>query len=612
MSLPRPSFVTAFPVAAALLLVAPGLSSERLDAETLSPEQQRAILEETETIRLAPSTDALSAGEREALTHLLAVGEIFQRLFEEARHPQAAQLRQGLAGQSREVADLFRLFQGPIVTTLDNRRLPLAPGIAAEAPGRNLYPAGISAAEVEAFLERNPERRGEILGERTVVRLATAENLRRDRAALARHPVVSALQPGLDERLASLEKGATARAAGGPSGALLELYAVPDSVAYADDLVAAQQRLFAAAAALEKDDPEFAGYLRNRGRDLVSNDYESGDAAWVTGRFGKLNAQIGSYETYDDALFGVKAFYAVSLLLRDEAATSELMRGLGGLQEIEDALPYEPKKRVRADIPVGVYEVIADFGQARGTNTATILPNDALFSRRYGRVILLRRNVMTHPEIYEVGKQRYAAAVVPAMVAAMREEGDFQRTLWHEIGHYLGVDRARDGRALDQALAPWADALEEMKSDLVSLLAFERGYALAGLADSTARTARLEAVRAAGILRTLQSVRPRRDQPYQTMQLAQLNVFLERGLLSVQTTADGPRLQLNSERYAAVVEELLAEVLELQAAGDATAAGLFFDRWTTWTDELHEAIAVRVRAAETSRFRLVKYAALGE
>ena len=26
--------------------------------------------------------------------------------------------------------------------------------------------------------------------------------------------------------------------------------------------------------------------------------------------------------------------------------------------------------------------------------------------------------------------------------------GNFQRTLWHEIGHYLGVDRTDDGRTL--------------------------------------------------------------------------------------------------------------------------------------------------------------------
>src|SRR6187401_1109417 len=109
-------------------------------------------------------------------------------------------------------------------------------------------------------------------------------------------------------------------------------------------------------------------------RDLLSNDYESGDASWVTGHFGRLNAQIGSFETYDDALYGVKAFHSMSLLLRDEKATAALASRLGSLQEIEDALPYPPgaaPKRVRGTIPVGVYEIIADFGQARGTNTAT-------------------------------------------------------------------------------------------------------------------------------------------------------------------------------------------------------------------------------------------------
>ena len=52
-------------------------------------------------------------------------------------------------------------------------------------------------------------------------------------------------------------------------------------------------------------------------------------------------------------------------------------------------------------------------------------------------------------------------------------EGDFQRTLWHEVGHYLGVDRDAQGRTLDAALQEYADALEEMKADLVSLFALD-------------------------------------------------------------------------------------------------------------------------------------------
>ena len=156
-----------------------------------------------------------------------------------------------------------------------------------------------------------------------------------------------------------------------------------------------------AADVIEKDDSEFAGYLRNRARDLLSNDYESGDAAWVTGHFKNLNAQIGSYELYDDELYGVKSFFGFSLLSIRRQETTALREAMRGLQTFEDSLPYEHHKKVREDIPVGVYDVIADFGQTRGGNTATILPNESYLARRYGRTILLRANIMREPNIFE-------------------------------------------------------------------------------------------------------------------------------------------------------------------------------------------------------------------
>lgn len=582
-----------------LLVVATGVLPPASAADWISDEERREILEKTQTLRLAPALDSLTAGAREALRHLLAVGEIFQRLYEDSRHPQAAVMRDGLSGFDPEVALLYRLSQGPIATTLDNRRLPIAAGVAPAPPGRNVYPEGITAAEIEAFLERRPEQRPEILGERTVVRLASRKNLEADLATLTEHPLIAGLQPGLAERLTSLAAAIATRPAGSPP----ELYAVPYSVAYAPQMVAAQQHLFKAAELVEADDPEFARYLRNRGRDLVSNDYESGDAAWITGRFGHLNAQIGAYETYDDALFGVKAFHAVSLLVRDEAATSELQQSLGSLQTIEDALPYEPRKKVRSDVPVGVYEVIADFGQARGANTATILPNDALTARRYGRTILMRRNIILHPELAATASARWRAVVVPELADRLAAEGGFQRTLWHEVGHYLGPDRTRDHRPLAQALLTYADTVEEMKADLVSLFANERFFA-AGLIPES----RLQAVRLSGILRTLQDNQPRREQAYQVMQLAQFNYFLAEGLLKVDTEG---RLHVDFARYPGVVTKLLREVLALQSEGDAAKAEAFFSRWNDWTP-LHETIAKRMRDATAIRFRIVRYAALGE
>ena len=557
-------------------------------------ERRREILDKTLELRLAPDLSHLTPGERRAVDELLVVGALMQRLYEEALHHQAAAVRARLEGEAaEELRTLFRLFQGPIATTLDNKREPFL-AVDPPVPGRNVYPWGITSEEVEAFLAAHPERREEILGERTVVRRATEANLAADQEVLDRAVALEVLHPGLAERLAAL--------AAAPDPAVL--YAVPQAVAWAAELGEAQRRLFAAADAVEADDPELARYLRNRGRDLLTNDYESGDASWVTGRFRRLNAQIGSYETYDDALFGVKAFPSLSLLVRDEAATADLGAALGGIQAIEDALPYEAHRRVREDIPVGVYQVIADFGQARGTNTATILPNDALFSRRYGRVILMRGNVLTHPDLFAIADRQWRAAMAAPFDDQLEPEGGLYRTLWHEIGHYLGVDRTADGRPLDQALQGWADALEEMKSDLVSLFAHHRFRA-----SGTVSPERLRAVQASGILRTLQNNRPRPDQPYQTMQLAQFNYFLDRGLLAVD---DEGLLLLRPDRYEATVTELLREVLAIQAAGDPERAKAFFGRWTAWTPEVHEPLAARLREAEGPRFRLVRYAALGE
>jgi hypothetical protein len=584
-------------------------------AVTLAPADRTAILAKTATLRLAPDLAPLTPGERAAVEHLLQAGGILQRLYEDARHPSAERERNHLLDESRspgspasrrksaaesasesDAARLFRLFQGPIATTLDNRRVPFLP-VEAETPGKNVYPAGITAAEIETFLAAHPQERAAILDARTVVRRATAEALAADLDTLQRVPLVSGLHPFLAGKLTALAEHPHPQV----------LYAVPQAVAWARPLATAYLSLLHAADAVAADDAEFSGYLRNRARDLLSNDYESGDAAWVTGRFGRLNAQIGSYETYDDALFGVKAFPSMSLLLRDEAATAELAKSLGSLQEIEDALPYSPKKRVRPEIPIGVYEVIADFGQARGTNTATNLPNDPLFSRRYGRIILMRANILKNSDLFANAQKRWNAAIAPASRGGLAGDGGsggFQRTLWHEIGHYLGPEWTRDGRGLDQALAGWADAVEEMKSDLVSLFAMQK-LAERGLATPE----RLSAVRASGILRVLNDNQPRRDQPYQLMQLVQFNWFLDKGLLT--TNADG-FLTIHDEKYAATVAGLLSEALALQLSGDPAATEALFTRWTEWKPDLHEATAKRLRDAQTTRYNLVRYAALGE
>ena len=557
-----------------------------------SPAQTREILDKTQTIRLAPDLSHLTPGERAAVAKLLEVGQIFQGVYEHQKHAQALETKAKLRAGSPE-ATLYRLSQGPIVTTLDNQLVPFLP-VAKAPPGKNVYPLDLTREEYEAFLAANPAHEAELTHIRSVIRRADQASLARDLATLRRFPVIDGLHPGLRQRLEQLAVRPNSR----------ELYGLPYSVAYADEMTRAFGLINQAADAVAGDDLAFARYLRNRARDLLSDDYESGDASWLKGRFKNLNVQIGAYETYDDELAGTRAFYSFSLLATRTKESEELRKAMQGVQALEKMLPYERHKRILDDIPVGVYDVVADFAQSRSANTATNLPNEAYLVERYGSIILLRSNIMRNPDLFAGSGDSYGAAVAANQAKDLTVDGNFYRTLWHEVGHYLGPDVTASGATLDQ-LGADSNLLEELKADLVSLF----------LAEELQRRSyytpvQLRSVYASGILRVLQNNKPRREQPYNMMQLMQWNWFLDRGVLKFDPAT--AKLSVDYARYHDAVGEMLKQVIALQEAGDSKQAAAFVDRWGKWDENLHGKIAANIRAQQRYRYRLFTYAALGE
>jgi hypothetical protein len=593
--------------AAAVALLAMSSAGD-LPAGYMPQSQSDGILAKTLHVRLDPDLSGLSPAELGVVDKLMRVGLIFQRLYENSRHPQAGEAydellaldkRLGSPKATQNLITLYYLFKGPIARTLDNARVPFLP-VAGRDPGGSLYPPGLKRAELDAFIDRHPQDRAALLGLRTVVRRAGAEQAAADIAVLDTYSALDVLHPGLREELE------TAASRDDNSA----FYAVPYSVAFAEPLMAAYALLMEAADGIDAEDSEFAGYLRNRARDLLSDNYESGDASWVTGHFKNLNAQIGSYEVYDDELYGVKTFFGLNVLLRDRAESEALRRAIKGMQAFENSLPYEPegyeggdKKPVREDIPVGVYNVVADFGQSRGTNTATILPNESEYARKYGRTILLRANIMRDPDLFEIRKTSFDAAVRADIAGDLVVDGGFHRTLWHEIGHYLGPDRTRDGRDLGDALLSAANVLEELKADLVSLFLcdqlVENGY----YTDE-----QRHAVYASGVRRVLLKSEPKRSQVYQTMELMQVNYYLEKGLLEFDKKAK--RLVIHYDRYHDVVADMLADVLSLQYDGDLDAADAFIDQYTGWDKGVQGRLAESMKRTEVYRYAYVTYGAL--
>lgn len=589
----------------ALALLSNALAQARLDSAELPPgywplAKSQTVIDKTKIIQIAPDVSRLSEGERKAVAKLVDVGRIFRQINEEQRHPQAlasyAALLEldrqlGSTAATKNLLTLFALNRGPIATTLANEREPFLP-VDAWPPGKNVYPWNITKDEVEAFLRAHPKRRDAILAARTVVRRAEAANLQRDLSKLAQFPALATLHPTLAETLQRMLSAPDRNT----------LYAVPYAVAYADQLMRAYFLLFEAADAVQEDDRDFAGFLRNRARDLLTNDNESGDAAWVTGQFKNLNAVIGAYEVYSDELFAAKAFFTLVVLIQRVEETNAVRLAMKSLQVLEESLPYAPHRRVKESIPFGIYDVIFGFGDNASTG-AEILPNEGDHKRRYGSRILLRSNVIGNADAF-LNQSSGWAAVAPAHAADLTPEGNGMLYLWHEIGHYLGVERTRDGREVGVALAEDGPLLEEMKAELVA------GFLGRTLRQQGYYTDRqLRALYATMIDATLLNEKPRRDQTYASGWLIEWNYFLENGLLSFDRASS--TLSIDYVRYHDVVSSLLAIVFELQSSGDKAASERFIRRYSTWDEDLHGVIAQKRRDAEQFRFTHYEFDILG-
>src|SRR5215217_345788 len=188
-----------------IILMTALLLTQTLPAGYWPLEKSQPLIDKTQTIRLSGDMSKLSEGERKAVAKLIEVGNIFQKLYEEQRHPNALasyraleQLdkRTGSTPATQNLLTLYRLFQGPIATTLENKREPFLP-VEPSQPGKNMYPWGITKEEIK-------EPGKDILDLRTVVHFATPKNVGDDIAKLGKYPTLQTLHPGLMAQLHGL------------------------------------------------------------------------------------------------------------------------------------------------------------------------------------------------------------------------------------------------------------------------------------------------------------------------------------------------------------------------------------------------------------------------
>jgi len=410
------------------------------------------------------------------------------------------------------------------------------------APGRALFPAGLTRAEIEAYVAQHPDQKEQIYNPYTVIK----------------------------------RQG---------SG----LVAVPYHVEYRQWLTPAAKALREAAAL--SPDPAFANFLRLRADALLSDDYYKSDLAWLDLVNPKFDIIFAPYETYLDDLLGVKTSYGSAVMVRNETESAKLATFMKYVPEIQDALPLPAEDRPSMQgksTPMEVMDAPSRSGDLRHGYQAVAdnLPNDARIHQEKGTKKIFFKNFMD---------ARVNYVVLPIGKLLMREdqarlasmEGYMAAVLMHEICHGLGPAFARTSAGkvdIRQSIGPAFSGLEEAKADMVGL------FGLNWLIDKGVlpkeRAPEYYASYVAGIFRT---VRFGVAEAHGRAEMMEFNYLSEQGAIS--RDAQSKRYVIDYAKMPGAIATLARELLEIEATGDRNRAEQWFKKYDSMPSELKSALA---------------------
>ena len=356
-----------------------------------------------------------------------------------------------------------------------------------------------------------------------------------------------------------------------PSGSFI---AVPYSIEYQGELARAAALLREAAA--ETTQPTLKRFLTTRADAFLSDDYYESDIAWME-LDASIEPTIGPYEVYEDEWFNFKAAFEAFITIRDDAESKKLQSFSAHLQELENALPIDPRYRnpqLGSLAPIRVVNVVFTAGDAnRGVQTAAFnLPNDERVVKEKGTKRVMLKNVQD---------AKFNRVLVPISKVALRAtdqknvsfEAFFTHILMHELMHGLGPHSISiDGRAttVRQELKETYSAIEEAKADISGL------WALRELADrKLIDPAILKTMYTTFLASAFRSIRFGINEAHGRGIAVQLNYLLDAGAFTVQP---GGAFAVDDSRIADAVTALTREIMTLQAEGQYTKAKELLDR----------------------------------
>jgi hypothetical protein len=478
--------------------------------------------------------ETLSARERQQVDKLAAAARQLEAIYWQQSDPEGLELYK--TTQDRNLKRLL-FINGARFDLIDDNK-PFV-GTKPVPPGRNLYPEGLTSAQIEAYVKAHPAEKDAVYNPYTVLRWNKAK-----------------------------------------------LEAIPYRVEYKKWLEPAAKLLREAADL--SDDKDFAQFLRLRADALLSDDYYPSDLKWLDLKNPKIDVILAPYETYLDGVLGVKTSYEAALLIRNEPESAKLALYQKYVPDIQDALPLaaadRPSKRGQPtpmevmDAPLRTGDLLHGY-QAVADN----LPNDPRVHDTKGTKKIFFKNFMD-ARVNSVVLPLAKYLMPEAQAAQASGEGYLAAVVLHEISHGLGPAYSHvNGKQvpITEAIGPVYSALEEAKADVVGM------YGLAWLMDHGAlpknRAQEYYSSYVAGIFR---SVRYGVAEAHGRAEMMEFNYLVEQKAVN---RAAG-KYSVDFAEIPTAIASLSKELLTIEATGDRQRAEAWFNRYDKMPSELAEAM----------------------
>ncbi len=368
------------------------------------------------------------------------------------------------------------------------------------------------------------------------------------------------------------------------------LKAVPYSEAYREPLEKAARHLKKAAWLTGNE--SLAEFLASRAKAFKTNRYFESNMAWMDVRNNLIDITIGPYEVYEDKLFGYKAAFESFLCIRDPQESKKLEGLKGYLTELERNLPIDDRYKNferGTSSPIVVADLVFSAGDTRaGVQTLAFnLPNDERVREAKGCKKVMLRNIC-HAKFDGILMPIARILVDKEQLPLVTFNAYFNHILLHEFTHGLGPGRVTlpDGSRItvDRALKEANSAIEETKADVGGeyniYYIIEDGFFPPSLKNEVAVTF------LAGFFR---SVRFGVEEAHGRANMIIFNYFKEQDVYSYDSRTG--RWSVDIEKVPEVCEELLHQILMIQARGDYQGAREFIRKYGEMGEEVESSIS---------------------